>query len=94
VSSEAQRNLYTPASIFLKHAKMLDLLSQGVELMLVGMGTVFIFLSVLILAMQALALGVERFTPVAVEVEVGPTDEEVAAITVALARHGGRVHEQ
>ena len=58
------------------------------------LGTVFIFLCVLILAMQALALGVERFTPVAVEADVGPTDEEVAAITVALARHQGGVGEQ
>jgi oxaloacetate decarboxylase gamma subunit len=59
-------------------------LDQGVTLMLVGMGTVFVFLSVLVLAMSAMAAIVRRFAP---PVEAVASDEEVAAITAAIARH-------
>ena len=60
------------------------LLDQGVTLMLVGMGTVFVFLTILVIAMTLLASIVRRFTPV---VEDAVSDEEVAAITAAIARH-------
>lgn len=59
-------------------------LDQGVTLMLVGMGTVFVFLTVLVFAMSAMAALVRRFTPVA---ETVASDDEVAAITAAIARH-------
>jgi oxaloacetate decarboxylase gamma subunit len=63
------------------------LLDQGVSLMLVGMGTVFVFLTVLVIAMSLLAAVVRRLTPVTEELV---SDEEVAAITAAIARHRTR----
>jgi sodium pump decarboxylase gamma subunit len=52
--------------------------------MLVGMGTVFVFLTLLVIAMSLLAAAVQRFTPVKEEFV---SDEEVAAITAAIAQH-------
>jgi len=52
--------------------------------MLVGMGTVFVFLTLLVIAMTLMAGLVKRLTPVASE---GVTDEELAAITAAIAEH-------
>ena len=63
------------------------LLDQGITLMLVGMGTVFVFLSLLVMAMTMMAGIVKRLTPVA---ENGISDEEVAAITAAIAQHRNR----
>ena len=60
------------------------LLDQGTTLMLVGMGTVFFFLTVLVIAMSLLATVVRRFTPASEELV---SDEEVAAITAAIAQH-------
>ena len=60
------------------------LLDQGITLMLVGMGTVFVFLSLLVLAMTMMAGIVRRLAPIG---EDGISDEEVAAITAAIARH-------
>jgi len=60
------------------------ILDQGVTLMLVGMGTVFVFLSLLVVAMTAMAGIIKRLTPVA---EQGVSDEEVAAITAAITQH-------
>ena len=60
------------------------LFDQGLELMLVGMGTVFVFLTLLVTAMSLMAGIIKRLTPVAVE---GVSDEEVAAITAAIAQH-------
>lgn len=60
------------------------LFDQGLELMLVGMGTVFVFLTLLVAAMSLMAGIIKRLTPVAVE---GVSDEEVAAITAAIAQH-------
>ena len=61
-----------------------SLLEQGATLMLVGMGTVFVFLTLLVVAMSVMAGVVRRLTPA---VEVGVTEEEVAAITAAIAMH-------
>ncbi|MBT8090317.1 MAG: OadG family protein [Gammaproteobacteria bacterium] len=61
------------------------LLDQGLTLMLVGMGTVFVFLSVLVAGMSLMALVVHRLTPT--PVDVGASDEEVAAITAAITQH-------
>ena len=52
--------------------------------MLVGMGTVFVFLTVLVIAMSAMAGIVRRHTPA---VDAGASDEEIAAITAAIAHH-------
>jgi oxaloacetate decarboxylase gamma subunit len=60
------------------------LLEQGISLMLVGMGTVFVFLTALVFAMTIMAGIVKRMTPL---VEEGVSDEEVAAITAAIALH-------
>lgn len=60
------------------------LFDQGLELMLVGMGTVFVFLTLLVTAMSLMAGIIKRLTPAAVE---GVSDEEVAAITAAIAQH-------
>lgn len=60
------------------------LLEQGLSLMLVGMGTVFVFLTALVMAMTAMAVLVRRMTP---RVEDAVSDEEVAAITAAIALH-------
>ena len=61
-----------------------SLFSQGVDLMLVGMGTVFVFLTLLVVAMSLMAGIIRRLSPIA---EEGIGDEEVAAITAAIARH-------
>lgn len=60
------------------------LFDQGLELMLVGMGTVFFFLTSLVIAMSLLAMAVKRLSPTSDELV---TEEEVAAITAAIARH-------
>ena len=52
--------------------------------MLVGMGTVFFFLTALVIAMTAMAAIVKRLTPVA---EMVVSDDEVAAISAAIALH-------
>ncbi len=61
-----------------------SLIDQGVTLMLVGMGTVFVFLTALVIAMSLMAAIVRRLTPAP---EATVSDEEVAAITAAIARH-------
>jgi len=60
------------------------LFEQGVTLMLAGMGTVFVFLTALVVMMTVMARLIQRLTPV---IEEGASDEEVAAITVAIERH-------
>ncbi|MDJ0917767.1 MAG: OadG family protein [Woeseiaceae bacterium] len=68
-----------------------DLIGRGVELMLVGMGTVFVFLTLLVGATTLMSGFVDRYLPApdttATQPGDGPTAEEVAAIAVAIARH-------
>ncbi|MCH8140560.1 MAG: OadG family protein [Proteobacteria bacterium] len=65
-----------------------DLLVEGVQLMAVGMGAVFVFLTLLVLATAFMSRLVLRFQPVAAAGEEGEVgDEEVAAITAAIAEH-------
>lgn len=66
-----------------------DLLEQGLELMLAGMGTVFVFLTSLVFATTAMSALVARFLPEETAFE-GVTAEEVAAITAAIAEHRRR----
>ena len=60
------------------------LLDKGIELMLVGMGTVIVFLALLVVAMSALAAVIKRLPPASVE---GISDEEIVAVTAAIAQH-------
>ena len=60
------------------------LINQGVTLMLVGMGTVFVFLTLLVVMMSVTAQLIRRLTPAA---EDSASDEEVAAITAAITQH-------
>jgi len=64
-----------------------DLLEQGLELMIAGMGTVFVFLTVLVFATTSMSALVRRFGPVPDTESAGVSEEEVAAITIAIARH-------
>lgn len=66
-----------------------NLLQQGLTLMLVGMGTVFVFLTALVIAMRLLSLFAAKFQPKPAPAG-GPTDEEVAAIAAAIALHRKR----
>ena len=64
------------------------LIYQGTILMLVGMGTVFVFLTLLVIAMSAMARIVGRSWPT--ESSAGVSDEEVAAIGAAIRQHRRR----
>ena len=67
---------------------MSELLSSGIQLMLVGMGTVFTFLTILVFATMAMSAVIRRISPVSVEsADPRNLDEEIAAIGVALHRH-------
>jgi oxaloacetate decarboxylase gamma subunit len=61
-----------------------SLLEQGATLMLVGMGTVFVFLTALVLGMSLMSALITRLQPAKAS---GASDEEVAAISAAIALH-------
>jgi oxaloacetate decarboxylase gamma subunit len=64
-----------------------DLLSRGLELMLAGMGVVFVFLTLLVGATTLMSRVLVRFRPA----NAPPDDEEeIAAITAAIAHHRGK----
>lgn len=74
-----------------------SLIGQGIALMLVGMGTVFVFLTLLVASMSAMSAAVSRFAPPALPPAPSgrPASEDpavVAAIVAAveLHRRGGR----
>ena len=62
-----------------------SLLDQGIQLMLVGMGTVFVFLTVLVFGMSTMSAITMRFTRS--PVNENASDEEIAAITAAITQH-------
>ena len=66
-----------------------ELLSQGLTLMLVGMGTVFVFLTVLVIAMTLMSAILVKLHVIEAppETSAGVTAEEVAAITAAITAH-------
>ncbi|MEM8500071.1 MAG: OadG family protein [Pseudomonadota bacterium] len=67
------------------------LISQGVNLLLYGMGVVFVFLSLLVLVTGAMSALVQRFAPQANNSDPQSIDRRhVAAITAALHRHRNR----
>ena len=65
-----------------------SLLEQGVTLLIAGMGTVFVFLTLLVIAMTLMSAVLRRVQPIDIEV----SDEEVAAISAAIRQH--RRHKQ
>lgn len=62
-----------------------ELINQGLTLMLAGMGTVFVFLTVLVIAMTLMSRLVGRFQPAKDAANVG--DDEIVAITAAITEH-------
>ena len=62
-----------------------ELINDGLTLMLAGMGTVFVFLTVLVIAMTLMSRLIAHFQPT--PAGPGPGDDEIAAITAAVARH-------
>ncbi|MFQ6006790.1 MAG: OadG family transporter subunit [Woeseia sp.] len=67
-----------------------DLLGQGFQLMLAGMGVVFVFLSVLVGATTLMSRVVMRLQP---SFASRDKEEEIAAITAAIARHRSRKND-
>ena len=65
------------------------LLGQGLTLMLVGMGTVFVFLTLLVAATTLMSALTARLSP-APAAEAPVSDEEVAAVSAAINRHRQR----
>ena len=61
-----------------------ELFSQGVELMLAGIGSVFVFLVMLVLATRIMSWVLMRFAPA--EVDELP-QEHVAAISAAVSAY-------
>jgi sodium pump decarboxylase gamma subunit len=61
-----------------------SLLDQGITLMLVGMGTVFVFLTFLVSGMSLMSEIAIRFSAARND---DATEEEVAAITAAISQH-------
>jgi len=61
-----------------------DLIDQGLTLMLVGMGTVFVFLTSLVIAMTLLSVVLRDKRSLVTE---DVSDAEVAAITAAITAH-------
>ncbi len=59
----------------------------GIRLMLVGMGTVFFFLTLLVIATNAMSRLVARYLPDPGATVAGPAAEEVAAIAAAVTRY-------
>ncbi len=72
-----------------------ELIGPGLQLLLAGMGTVFVLLGLLVATCATLSRAVRgwRATPV---VEAEGEDEVVAAVTAAIRHHrrvaGGRLH--
>lgn len=65
-----------------------ELLSEGLTLMLAGMGTVFVFLTALVFAMTVMSRLVMRMQPDPVVAHAAASkDDEIAAIAAAIAEH-------
>ncbi len=62
-----------------------SLIDEGLKLMLVGMGTVIVFLTALVIVTTLMSRLVMRFQPKLIA--SGITDEEVAAISAAITQH-------
>jgi len=62
-----------------------SLIDEGLRLMLVGMGTVFVFLTALVIITTLMSRVVMRFQTQPGKSDI--TDEEVAAISAAVTLH-------
>ena len=69
---------------------------EGVQLMLVGMGTVFVFLTLLVFAVRAMsALILKYFAPAPIQTNIGAASPggvpkaHVAAVAAAIEKHRG-----
>lgn len=62
-----------------------ELIDEGLTLMLVGMGTVFVFLTVLVIITTLMSRLVMRYQ--VADASGGIPDEEIAAISSAIALH-------
>lgn len=62
-----------------------ELINEGLTLMLAGMGTVFVFLTVLVIAMTLMSRLVSQFQPAKDAANVA--DDEIAAIAAAITEH-------
>lgn len=62
-----------------------ELIYEGLTLMLAGMGTVFVFLSALVIITKLMSRLVMRFQSVPKSVDA--SDDEIAAIAAAITRH-------
>jgi oxaloacetate decarboxylase gamma subunit len=77
-----------------------DIVAQGLELMLFGMGTVVVFLALLVVATTVMSAFVARYFPEpqrapsaaskAVAGASSPNEEVVAAISAAIHQHRNR----
>ncbi len=78
---------------------MTELMSSGVELMFAGMGIVFLFLSMLVAAINIMSSLVQRFFPdapvfvAAPDVSSGIDKSTIAAISAAVHQHRSK-HKQ
>ena len=61
-----------------------ELLSEGTELMLIGMGTVLVFLTILIGATSLMSTIVMKFQP---GTRDSDDEEEIAAVAAAVSRY-------
>jgi oxaloacetate decarboxylase (Na+ extruding) subunit gamma len=73
---------------------MTELMSSGVELMFAGMGIVFLFLTMLVVAINIMSSLVQRFFPeaptqaaITAKVSNGIDKSIIAAITAAVHQH-------
>jgi oxaloacetate decarboxylase gamma subunit len=70
---------------------MAELMSSGVELMIVGMGIVFLFLALLVVAINTMSSLIQRFFPEppkgAKTVKIETDKATVAAITAAVHQY-------
>lgn len=60
-----------------------SLLNEGLTLMLAGMGTVFAFLTTLVIMMSVMSSIVARLQAM----DAGPSEDEIAAIAAVIEKH-------
>ena len=79
---------------------MTEMMSSGIELMFAGMGIVFLFLTMLVVAINMMSSLVQRFFPdapiqvaAATKVSSGIDKSIIAAITAAVHQHRSK-HKQ
>ncbi len=73
---------------------MAELMNSGVELMLVGMGVVYLFLTALVIAIGLMSSLLQRFFPEAPpapkKISLEPDNSTIAAISAAVHQYRNR----